>query len=153
MLDAKVSKQVIQSFIESVQTPSISGAADVIALKEHGADYKLITALLRRSAEARAQPQSGRPPAANAPASVGTAPGVPAMSAPDPDSYEFFQNYYLYPRTLGSMNERLGYVTVPYGYYAMPVRPYRWSAQPYPGFAGGYSLYQNRTFGHYPRGR
>ena len=50
----------------------------------------------------------------------------------DPESYEYFQYYYLYPRTLAAANQRLytpypslyGFGAYPYGFYgAMPFNP------------------------------
>jgi len=124
MLDAGVSPEVIRVFIEtSSRAVNVSGA-DVIALKKHGATDDLITVLLTRSAQARARATEARE-RATAVALRGAASSAIGM---DPEGYDYFQYYYLYPRTLASAYGQLGY-------YGMPAFGYGFS----PGFGYGYS--------------
>jgi len=87
----------------------------VIGLKEHGATDDLTTALLKRGAEIRARGEAS--PGVAAPVFAGAQPGPFHL---DPEGYDYFQYYYLYPRTLASAYERLGFYGPPpygYGYY------------------------------------
>ena len=117
MLDAGVSKEVVEEFITSSPIAYELKAADVIALKERGASDSITLALLKHGTklrEERAQafakeaaagvqaPQGG---------SMGRGFGYHGL---DPESYQYFQYYYLYPRTLASVYQRLGGYGVPY---------------------------------------
>ena len=111
MVDAGVSKDVIKTYIENTRFDLIPTAGDIITLKQHSVPDELTTALLKRSAQIQAQRAQTSPRLA-VPADLG-------YGQLDPESYDYFQYYYLYPRTLAYTYERLG------GYYA-------------PGFPGYY---------------
>jgi hypothetical protein len=108
MMDAGVSKEVIKAYVENAPIIGDADGTDLIALKEHRVPDDITIALLKRAAERRRQ---------NSPAT--STPSVATYSVSiDPDSYDYFQNYYLYPRTLGYAYERLGGYPAPYpGYY------------------------------------
>jgi hypothetical protein len=115
MLDAKVSPEVIKTYVESAPVGFNAGATDLIALKEHGATDDISTAVLKRSAEVRTR-------ASQVQAEV----KAQASTRVDPESYEFFTSHYLYPRTIESINDRLGvYPLYPYSSsYYYPVAPF-----------------------------
>jgi len=116
MMAAGVSKEVIKAYVENARITVNPNGADMIALKEHGVPDDIAIALLKRGSEHR-QPHSPAP-----------APAYPVDTGsrlyPDPESYDYFQYYYLYPRTLASAYERLGFYPGPY-------------FPGYPGFRGG----------------
>ncbi len=117
MLDAGVSPEVIKVFVENSSVAVNLSAADVIALKNHGATDDITTALLKRGGEARAA-ASAAGPVAPAPGFTGA---VPDPFGNGPEGYDFFQRYYLYPRALASAYQQLGYYSLPpYGYGYSP---------------------------------
>ncbi|MGO8926423.1 MAG: hypothetical protein ACLQU3_05975 [Limisphaerales bacterium] len=133
MFQAGVSKEVMKAFIETAQVASPLSAADIVTLKEHNLPDDLTVALIRRGAEFTAQAnQAG---ASNAlPAKVSGTISLDALIAAirrgqfnsghlDPEGYDYFRYYYLYPRTLASANERL---------FSSPTFPI------YPGYSPGY---------------
>jgi hypothetical protein len=137
MLDAGVSTEVVKAYVESAAISSKPTASDMILLKKRGVPDEITVALLKRSAGVSPPVQQGNSqPVPN----VVVLPRAPANAAGsaylDPESYEYFQYYYLYPRTLASAYDRLGlYPWVspwPYsaGYY--PHGPYF----PGPGYYG-----------------
>jgi hypothetical protein len=117
MLQAGVSKEVMKTYIETAQVASPPSAADIITLKEHGLADDLTEALIKRGAELTAQASQAR--ASNAvPARASSAVSLDALVAAlrggqfssghlDPEGYDYFRYYYLYPRTIASANERL----------------------------------------------
>ncbi len=119
MSDAGVSKGVIKAYVERQQHPCSPTPADLIALKEHSVPDEIATALLKAAAEARpeaSQPSAGAP----APALYASAPSYALL---DPEGYDYFRSYYLLPRTLASVNERLAPYNPPFSYgypYAYP---------------------------------
>jgi hypothetical protein len=126
LLDAKVSKDVIKAYIEGSSGAWNPTAADIIALKEHGAPDDITTALLKRGVEVKTQAvQAATEVAAKPAANSGDFSSSRYM---DPESYDYFAQYYLYPRTLASVNQRLGYYMTPYPYGAYggvyPAMPY-----------------------------
>ena len=116
MLQAGVSKEVLKAYIETAQVAP-PNAADLVALKERGAPDELALALVKRGAELTAQ--ANQASASNAtPAKVTGTVSFDELVAAfrrgrfnsgnlDPESYDYFRYYYLYPRTLASANERL----------------------------------------------
>jgi hypothetical protein len=120
MFQAGVSKDVIRTYIETAQAAAPLSATDIVTLKERGLPDELTTAWMKRSAELSAR--ANETAATNAaPAKVTGTTSLEALAAAirrgqmnsgrlDPESYDYFQQYYLYPRTLQSANERL------YGY-------------------------------------
>jgi hypothetical protein len=141
MVDAGVSKDVIKTYIESSPTAYNPSATDLIALKEHAVPDDLTTALLKRGAEIRAQvSQVG----ANAAART-YSNSNPGYAYLDPESYDYFRYYYLYPRTLADVYQRLSpcYPAYSYGYcQPFPFRPYfsvGYAHPRYSGFRRGFS--------------
>jgi len=113
LLDAGVSQEVIKTYIENSPVAYQPSAADLIALKGRGVSDDITIALVKRGADLKAQ------------ASQAEAASKSAMVAAflnrtrnndhlDPESYEYFQHYYLLPRTLAWANEQLGYYPSPY---------------------------------------
>ncbi len=121
MLDAGVSKEVIKAYLEGAPVTSQPTPSDMIALKEHGVADEITVALLKRSAQlappAQPPPQTTAPPVA-----ARRSENTSYRFYLDPESYEYFQYYYLYPRTLANAYDRLGYYSWPYypGYYGGP---------------------------------
>jgi hypothetical protein len=103
MMDAGVSKDVIKAYVESTRLDFSPTATDLIALKEHAVPDDITMALLKRSGET--QPQKAQP-------SQRVAISANSDFGPlDPESYSYFQRYYLFPRTLAFLYGQLG------GYY------------------------------------
>ena len=133
MLQAGVSKEVMKTYIETAPVASPLSAADIVTLKEHGVPDDLTMALMKRGAELAAQAsQAGASNAA--PAKVSGTTSLEALVAAlrsgqfnagrlDPEGYDYFRYYYLYPRTLASANERL---------FSSPSSP------AFPGYSFGY---------------
>jgi len=133
MLQAGVSKEVMKAYIETAQVAFLLSAADIVTLKEHGVPDDLTVALIKRGAELTAQVnQAGASNAA--PAKVSGTTSLDALAAAlrsgqfnagrlDPEGYDYFRYYYLYPRTLASANERL---------FSSPSSP------AFPGYSLGY---------------
>jgi hypothetical protein len=115
MLDAGVSKEVVKVFIENSTVPYEAAPADLIALKERGVSDEIAMAIMKRSAELKAQ--ASQTPPANAAVTPAQPPVVNVVSRRlDPESYDYFEHYYLFPRTLASVNQTLGYRPSPFGY-------------------------------------
>ena len=96
LADAKVSTDVLKSFVEHSANACQPSAAEVIALKERGVDDEVITALMNRSAEVKAQAGPSR-------ARVAVPTIVKDFSTGgnlDPESYDFWYYHYAYPRAL-----------------------------------------------------
>jgi hypothetical protein len=116
MLQAGVSKEVLKAYIETAQIAP-PNAADLVTLKERGAPDELTLALVKRGAELTAQ--ANQASASNAtPAKVSGTASLDELLAAfrsgrlnsgylDPEGYDYFRYYYLYPRTLDSANQRL----------------------------------------------
>lgn len=112
MADAGVSMEVIKAYVECSPIPYQPTGEDVIALKNHKVADEVVTILLKRGAQVRAALVQARNDAlARALASRRMASG-----GLDPESYEYFQHYYLQPRALASAYERLA----PYSYSSFP---------------------------------
>jgi hypothetical protein len=126
MVQGGVSMEVIKDFIENSRVPYNLNADDIISLKSHSVPDDLTRAMIKRGAALMPASRPGR-----GPADSGNRPR-PAML--DPEGYDYFQYYYLYPRTLAAANQRL-YSSYPsfgyspysygYGYYGpAPFSPY-----------------------------
>lgn len=111
MVDAGVSKDVIKAYVETAPMVFKPSAEDLIKLKERGVPDDVTMAMLKRGSE---QAQS----TATQLASAVTA-NLRNRLYLDPEGYDYFQYYYLYPRTLSSVYGRLGPYSGPYysGYY------------------------------------
>lgn len=142
MMKAGVSKDVIKLYIESSRPLALT-PDDLIKLKDAAVPDDITTAMLKRSAEAKAQ-------AGPAKASLTAPPGVTGFRGMDPESYEFWWYHYAYPRTLAYANERLYPDYPPYGcgpYHPWPPGAFAFG-YPRPGFptaAGSRSVLQNRA--------
>jgi hypothetical protein len=119
MTQAGVSSEVLKTYVESSQIPYNLNATDLIDLKQHGVPDDLTMAMLKRGANLRTQ--AGQSSNLNS-----TSPAYPVSRSRhgllDPESYNYFQYYYLYPRTLAAANQRLfsSYPT----YLNTPLYPY-----------------------------
>ena len=113
LAEAGVSPEVIKGYIESSASVSTPSAAELIALKEHKVPDEVTLALLKRSAETRAQTTISAATLARVLRSNGAANGGFAGGI-DPESYAYFQHYYLYPRTLSWVYDQLGYYRYPW---------------------------------------
>ena len=161
LADAKVAPEVIKAYIENAAIAYDPTVQDILSLKEHDVPDALITALIQRGAEVRSQAdraataQADLTATPNAPAPVITAttalPVQPVYEGLDPESYDYFRYYYLYPRTLASVYQRLApydYQRFSYGYWGPgPYLPRYPAMYPYPrtgrgGFSGGTSSFR-----------
>jgi hypothetical protein len=117
MVQAGVSKDVMKAYIDAAQVPAPLTAADLVALKERGVPDEITVALVKRDAELMAQ--SNAPAGGNAaqPPMSGRVSldalvaalrgGQSGAGSLDPEGYDYFRYYYLYPRSLASANQRL----------------------------------------------
>ena len=134
MAQAGVATDVIKAYVENASIAYELNGADVIALKEHSVPDEVVTAMIKRGAELVAQVNQSRMARA---ASRSDSGSKRRQATLDPESYEYFQYYYLYPRTLAAANQRLyspgpGLSRnrfYPYGYYGgyygpAPFNPY-----------------------------
>ena len=122
MVDAKVDPEVIKTYLKSSPVAYNPSATEIIALKEHGVGPELLTAMLQRGAELRAESTRAAAPAPN-PVAPQVMPGAVNPYAPvydysPPPVYQSFT----YPSSL--------YVSPSYS-YASPVY--------YGGYDFGYS--------------
>lgn len=103
LADAGVAPAVIETFVESSPRGEPLNEAEVIALKEHNVPDELVTLLLKTGAERQALKQQE--------ASEAVARALAARRSVtgglDPESYEYFQYYYLQPRAAASAQRRL----------------------------------------------
>lgn len=116
LAQAGVSPDVMKAYVEHAPVALNPSASDLVALKEKGVNDEVTMALIKRSAEAKpATGQMLNPRALNLLRSGALGGHL------DPESYQYFQYYYLYPRTLSSMYDRLGYPPSPYyPFYPLP---------------------------------
>jgi hypothetical protein len=133
MADAGVSTEVIKTYVESMPTASPPTDLDVIALKKHNVADAVVTLLLRRGAEARAAIAQAK----NSAAARVIATRKTASGGFDPESYDYFQYYYLQPRAQASVYQRLS----PY-YYPSFRYPYGHRA----GYAYGPPFYRRSVY-------
>jgi hypothetical protein len=117
MVQAGVSKDVMKAYIETAQVAPHLSAADIVTLKEHSVPDELTVALMKRWAVLAAQPKPAGA-SAEAPARVSGTITLNELAAVlrssqlnpgqlDPEGYDYFRYYYLFPRTLASANERI----------------------------------------------
>jgi hypothetical protein len=128
MLDGGVSVDVVRTYIQNSPTPFEMSASDVVMLKQRGVSDDITNAMLKRSGELRGQGGqtgdalqvvSARPPLRM----------VRTYNGMDPESYDYFYHYYLHPRTLASVYQRLGGygASYSYGYQPFGYGPMRWA--------------------------
>jgi hypothetical protein len=114
MMDAEIPAAVIQTYVECNPSTAQLNATDIIALKKHHVPDEIVIALMKQGAKVRALDQQRRNDAAARALAIRNA----KFGGLDPESYEYFQYYYLQPRALASVYNRLA------PYYG-PWAPYR----------------------------
>lgn len=115
MADAGVSTEVIKAYVESTPATYQPTDVDVIALKKHNVADEVVTLLLKRGAEAQAAVAQAK----NDALTRVIVTRKLASGGFDPESYDYFQYYYLQPRAQASVYQRLS------PYYYPPLRtPY-----------------------------
>jgi hypothetical protein len=101
MVDAKVDTEVISTYIKNSPTAYNPSATEIIALKDHGVGAGIITAMLQRGAEVRAQAMrtaSAAPAPSVPPAAPGAAgPYYDFSTQPAYPSYIYPASSYAYP--------------------------------------------------------
>ena len=142
MVQAGVSREVMKSYIETTPVAPHLSAADIVTLKEHGVPDEIMVALMKRGAELAAQ---AKPVGASAevPARVSGTISLNELAAVlrssqlnpgqlDPEGYDYFRYYYLFPRTLASANERIlsSYPAFPAYGPCSPGYASQWSSRP-----------------------
>jgi len=103
LMQAGVATDVIKAYIENSTVAYNLSAADLIALKKRAVPDELATAMIKRGAALRAEAQQAVRFAATRRANARTNARAYGL---DPESYDYFQYYYLYPRTLAAANQR-----------------------------------------------
>ena len=131
MLEAGISKDVIKLYVETAAVPFHPTAADLILLKNRGVSDEITMAMLKRAGQPEASEKSG--PSSAAGSAQPRVIIMPGYTGPDPESYVYFRYYYLHPRTLASVYQRLGFYGAPYDYG--PYQPWQFG----PGFSPGVS--------------
>jgi hypothetical protein len=117
LADAGISTEIIRTYIECSSTAFQPTDADIIALKQHHVADDVITLLMKRGAQVRVVAAQARNDAAIDAISTSRM----ASGGFDPESYDYFQYYYLQPRAQASVNQRLSPFSYPsfshaYGY-------------------------------------
>jgi hypothetical protein len=102
MVKAGVSADVMVNYVENANIPYRLEPSDLIMLKEQGVPDAVTTAMLKRGAVMRTQIDQVR-----ADIAARNTGGTSSRAGLDPEGYDYFQYYYLYPRTLQSANQRL----------------------------------------------
>jgi hypothetical protein len=150
MVDAKIDPTVVQAYIKSASVPYDLRAGEIIALKDHGVPPDVITAMIQRGGELRAQlshaNQAAAPQPMQAPYPATATPYAPTYDYGAQPDYSAYPSYtYAYPAYAS-----YGY---PYGggYYGYG---YGW---PYYGYSGfgypWYCGYWGRGYPYYWGGR
>lgn len=101
MVKAGVSAEVMVNYVENANIPYRLEPSDLIMLKEQGVPDAVTMAMLKRGAVIRTQVEQVRADIAARNTGNNSRAGL------DPEGYDYFQYYYLYPRTLQSANQRL----------------------------------------------
>lgn len=140
LLDAKIDAQVILAYIQTSPIPYNPDAAELIALREHGASTEMLTALLHHGDELRlqlAQAQSAVNPQPAAPAydyaPEGAYPAYPC-GYPDSSCAPYPATYYSYAYGWPSAYwpsvriSRCWPYSYPHGRFSAPHAPYSVSA-------------------------
>jgi hypothetical protein len=145
MLEAKVDAQVIFAYIQNSPIPYNPDAAELVALKEHGASTDMLLALIHHGDALRLQMPQAQGAVNPAPAAAPAYDYAPAAAAPAyPSDYYTDSSYAPYPAT--EYNYGYGYS------YGWPV--VYWPSVGIGGYRSyGYphgSYYPNRSYGHYP---
>jgi hypothetical protein len=141
MVDAKVDPEVIKTYVKNSPTAYNPSASEIIALKDHGVSSEILTAVLQRGAEVRAQSMQAAQAVPNQPAPP-SSPGAVNPYAPAP-GYDFSaqQVYPNYVSSYPAYSYAYDYPTYNYGYSW----PFYW---PSPYF--GFGCYPDRGYCGYP---
>jgi hypothetical protein len=131
LFEAGISKEIIKAYIESGNIPLNVTSDDLILLKQRGVPDDITAALLKRNTELRAPSNATGSPVPAVPAAASTSRVLvsPGIGGLDPEGYDYFRYYYLYPRTLAAAYQRLSGPPFQFGY-----------TQPYPFVGPGYPL-------------
>ena len=127
MVKAGISTEVIRTYIECSPVVYVLSSADIIELKKQRVPDELTTAMMKRGAALKTQVRQAIAVDSPRPAYSG---GNRRFYGMDPEGYDYFQYYYLYPRTLAAANQSF-YAPGPFptgtgaygygpGYYAPP---------------------------------
>jgi len=136
MFAAKVSPEIIKAYVEGAPIGNRPTAEEIVALKAQGVPDDITSALLKRATEVRLEIQRAEEKSAASlrgtptqkPGNTGNTVVYVHGRPMDPESYEYFQYYYLHPRTLASVYQRLSpYYPRSFGYN--PPLPYDFSIQ------------------------
>ena len=156
-MDAKVDAEVIKSYVKNSPTAYNPSVTEIIALKDHGVAPEVLTAMLQRGAEVRAQSMQAAQAAPNA-AALQISPGAvnPYALAPGYDYgaqsvYPNYPNYtYSYPAySYDYPSYAYGYPAYGFG-YSWPFCSFGFGSYPYGGFCGyPYASYGWRYPYHY----
>jgi hypothetical protein len=161
LVDAKVDAEVIKTYIKNSPMAYNPNATEIIALKDRGVAPEILTAMLQRGAEVRAQGTQPSPVAAN-PVAPQAGAGAVAPYAPAYDygaqpvypnyAYSYPVNSYVYP------TYDYAYPGYSYGYswpYCWPALSFGFGCYPFGGYCGfGYPYrYGGRGFGAFYGGR
>lgn len=98
MTGAGVDAEILRNFVAQSKTPYALTANDIIALKEKKVQDEVTAAMLLRGQQINAPKQAVKPRIVQQ---------LSAGGELDTESYEFFQNHYLYPRALSSSYKTL----------------------------------------------
>lgn len=150
MLDAKVDSEVVKAFIKNSQIAFNPSAAEIIALKQRGVPDDIITALIQRGTEVRAQMAQGN----------AAYPNTAAPAYPNTVSPAYPYDYATAPYTPASYSYPYDYADYGYGYpyYGYSGYPYNywWYNYGYPfGFYSPFffGFYGHHRFGDFDRDR
>ena len=144
MVDAKVDAEVIKTYIKNSPTAYNPSATEIIALKDHGVGPEILTAMLQRGAEVRAQSMQAAQaaPSAVAPQAY---PGAANPYAPAP-GYDYsaqpvYPNYaYSYPAysyAYPSVRRTVSGYGCGYAWpYFWPSLSFAFGCYPYGGYCG-----------------
>jgi hypothetical protein len=114
MAKAGVSVEVLKTYIEHSSIAYNLSGADIIALKEHAVSDDVTSAMMKHGAALKAQSNQQK----NV---VVAAADNRRYVTFDPESYDYFEYYYLRPRALAAAQQRLYYPAGgPYGYGFRP---------------------------------
>ncbi|HWH69547.1 MAG TPA: hypothetical protein VNT26_09195, partial [Candidatus Sulfotelmatobacter sp.] len=105
-------------------------AAELIALKNRGISEDILTALVERGAQVKAQARQAAP----------SRPTSPVPNPPPPYAYPYpYQYQYAYPAYAGAYPGYSGYGGYPY--YALPSVPLTSFNNSFPTYINGYPVY------------
>lgn len=130
MAAANVSPEVIKTYVEATPSTVPVKEADIIALKEHKVSDEIVTLLIKQGAKGRALAEERKKEAVNRALAARNS----RYSGLDPESYSYFQHYYLEPRAVGSAYDRVTpyyYSRGPYGYGHRPGYGFRSYGRPW----------------------